>query len=120
MRGLRELVPTEQRRPHPHGGVLQQAARWMADAPPHRSRDWIDEELRVAEEGEVGLFVGCTPLFETLFADDRQVPATAIAHASVQILNRLGIEPVVCSGPGSGRPSRPWPEPTCRPSASGA
>ncbi len=83
-----------------HGDVLRSAARLMATAPAApRPLDWLDDgpdgELAVAEEGEVGLFVGCLPLFEELFASELGIRPTAIARAAVRILNALGIEPVV-------------------------
>lgn len=95
VRGLRAMVPPDKRRPAPHGGVIQQSARWMADHPPRRSLDWIGDDLRVAEEGEVGLFVGCAPLFDATFGGEREVSSTSIAQAAIRILNHLDIEPVV-------------------------
>lgn len=95
VRGLREMIPTAQRRPCPHGAALRESSLWMSESPPERSLDWITDDLRVAEEGEVALFVGCAPLFESFFADDRAVPTTSIARSAVRVLNQLGIEPVV-------------------------
>ncbi len=95
VRGVRGARPAGR---CPHGDVLRAAARSMAAAPetaPPRPLDWLEEDLRVAEEGEVGLFVGCLPLFEVLFERQMGVRPTAVARAAVRVLNRLGIEPVV-------------------------
>ncbi|MFQ5349192.1 MAG: (Fe-S)-binding protein [Thermoanaerobaculia bacterium] len=79
-----------------HGDVLRAASRMAADAEaPERRHDWLDDDLRVAEEGEIGLFVGCLPLYDVLFEQQLGIRPTDIARSAVRLLNRLGIEPVV-------------------------
>ena len=74
--GVRSLAPPEWRSPCPHGEVLQEAARWSTDLKtPARDLSWVGDGLKVASEGDTALFVGCLPLFDTLFGEDFEVPA---------------------------------------------
>ena len=96
VRGLREVIPPAARRPSPHAGVFQSAARAMAgDAMPARGTTWIGDGLEVAQEGEVALFVGCLPFFDVAFRQELGVDTLAIARAAIRILNLAGIRPVV-------------------------
>jgi Fe-S oxidoreductase len=95
VRGLRALVPPELRRPTPHGGVFQSAARSMAEGQvPQRQPDWLGEGLEVAEEGPVALFVGCAPYFDTYFAE-LGVRTLDSARSAIAVLNAQGIKPVL-------------------------
>ncbi len=94
--GLRRELPGTWPQRCAHGDVLRAAARLMADGKPApRPLAWLEDGLEVAEQGEVGLFVGCLPLFEVVFGHRLGIRPTAIARAAVAVLNRLGIEPVV-------------------------
>jgi len=93
--GLRQELPAQSRRPRPHGEVFQMAARVSGETGHGRPVVWLREGLRVAEEGDVALFVGCLPIFDVVFGDEFQVEMVEIARAAVRLLNRLGIEPVV-------------------------
>jgi Fe-S oxidoreductase len=96
--GLREQLPAEHRVACPHGEVFQQSARAEAANGAHaRSLEWLDEDLRVAEEGDVGLFVGCLPLYDVVFGRELEVEMTGIANAAIRLLNRMGIEPVIAA-----------------------
>ena len=101
--GLRRELPGSWPDRCSHGDVLRAASRLAAraetpDAPaPRRRLDWIDDDLRVAEEGEIGLFVGCLPLYDVLFEHQLGIRPTDIARSAVRLLNRLGIEPVVAA-----------------------
>jgi len=96
VRGLRDRIPLELHEPPPHGGVFQHAARTMASkAPPPRDLSWIGDGLEIAEEGEVGLFVGCLPLFEAYFASELGVRPLEIARSAIRLLNGAGIRPVL-------------------------
>ncbi len=96
VRGLRPEIPRSLRQACPHGEVLQAAARLMARAPDlERDLSWLDDDLRVAEEGELALFVGCLPLFDALFEDELGIRTLDIARAAIRLLNRLDVEPVV-------------------------
>ncbi len=96
VRGVRpEILPAD-RHPCPHGAVLQAAARLAADREaPARNGSWLGDGLRVAEEGETALFVGCLPLFDSLFTDELDIRPTEIARSAIRLLNRLDIEPVL-------------------------
>ncbi len=94
--GLRAELPAERRHRCPHGEALQTAARLSAARPDaKRPADWLDDGLRVAEEGEIALFVGCLPQFDDLLGEELGLRTTEIARAAVRALNRLGIEPVI-------------------------
>lgn len=94
--GLRAHRPAPARPPCPHGQFLAAAAHLEAGGEaPARDLSWLGEELEVAEEGEVALFVGCLPLFDLLFRKELGVEMTGIARAAVRTLNHLGIRPVV-------------------------
>jgi heterodisulfide reductase subunit D len=96
VRGLRENIPLELHRPAPHGGVFQCSARTMAAGPPpERDLTWVGDGLEVAEEGEVGLFVGCLPLFEAYFGSELHVRPLEIARSAIRLLNEGGIRPVL-------------------------
>ena len=96
VRGLRPAIPDELRHPCPHGEALQAAARLMAsDATIERDLSWVDDDLRVAEEGELALFVGCLPLFDAMFEEELGVTTLDIARSAIRLLNDAGIEPVL-------------------------
>ena len=90
VRGLREQMPAQLRTACPHGDVINAAARLGTKS---RDAQWIGD-LRVAERGEVALFVGCLPLFDAMFDDVRTIE---IARAAVRLLNARGIEPVIAA-----------------------
>ena len=95
VRALRPLLPTTARVPSPHGEVFQMAAT-PRDPDPNRWA-WLeaDDSLRVAEEGELALFVGCLPLFDAYFGSKLEIEMVESARAAIRLLNRLGIEPVL-------------------------
>jgi len=96
VRGIRKEIPGWDRSPCPHGNALQASARLMAGSETvKRDLRWITEDLRVADEGEVALFVGCLPLFDTMFARDIGVSMIDIARGAIRLLNEAGIQPVV-------------------------
>lgn len=94
--GLRPELPEETRWSCPHGAVFQESARWAAEGAVNgRNSSWLEDGLAVAEEGEVGLFIGCLPLFDVVFGSELEVRMVEIARSAVKLLNQLGIEPVV-------------------------
>jgi Fe-S oxidoreductase len=96
VRGLREMLPVESRLPVPHGEVLYSAARSMAGPnAPAKTFEWLDDDLRVAEKGDVALFVGCAPLFDATFRADLGIDPLETARAAVRLMNAAGIEPVL-------------------------
>jgi len=53
-----------------HGGALQATMRIMATAEQQQDRmGWVTDDLKIAEKGEWGYFVGCLPYFDALFSD---------------------------------------------------
>jgi Fe-S oxidoreductase len=95
-RGLREMLPSQNRRDVPHGGILQATARLQTEGVGPLGRpSWLTDELRVAEEGDTALFVGCLPVFDRYFEPTLGIRTVEIARAAVALLNRMGIEPVV-------------------------
>jgi heterodisulfide reductase subunit D len=78
-----------------HGGAAQSLMRIMTSPDLEQKRmDWIGDELKTAESGDVLYFVGCLPYFDTLFSDT-EVNTLKAAKASIKILNHLGITPAV-------------------------
>jgi Fe-S oxidoreductase len=97
--GLREhlssMGPAE-RLPCLHGELLAAAARLGANGqPPERDLGWVSDDLEIAAEGSVGLFVGCLPFFDLLFRRELGVEMIAIARAAIRLLNRVGVAPVL-------------------------
>lgn len=78
-----------------HGGAAQSLMRIMTTPDLQQKRmDWIDDNLNVAQKGEILYFVGCLPYFDILFSDI-EINTLKAAKASIKILNHLGITPVV-------------------------
>jgi Fe-S oxidoreductase len=76
--------------------MLQSAARLMAgQQTPTRDFDWLDDDLEVAEEGEIALFVGCLPFYDILFERELGIQTLEIARSAIRLLNRVGIQPVL-------------------------
>ena len=96
IRGVRGIAAKEEECGHcAHSGVFQSLARLMARSPVKQNRlDWVSEDMQVAEQEEVLLFVGCAPYFEPEFEEMDYHPLE-ISKASVRLLNRIGITPVV-------------------------
>jgi len=95
VRGLREMIPPEERRSPPHDGVFESVARSMTgDNEPTRDLSWIGDGLEIAEEGETALFVGCLPFFD-LYFKERGLETLEIARSAIRLLNKCGIKPVV-------------------------
>jgi Fe-S oxidoreductase len=60
--------------------------------------DWITRKIQVAgenESGKVALFVGCAPYYDALLAERIGFRATDETHAAVEMLNSVGVKPVV-------------------------
>jgi len=80
-----------------HGGAAQSLMRIMTTPDLKQKRmDWIEDNLKIAESGEVLYFVGCLPYFDAFFSD-MGINILDAAKASIKILNHLGITPVVLS-----------------------
>ncbi len=80
-----------------HGGALQSLMRIMTDPDLNQKRlDWVGEDLKIAEKGEVLYFVGCAPYFDVFYShlDARTLDA---GKSVVKLMNNVGIEPVLMS-----------------------
>jgi len=78
-----------------HGHTIRTWGEMMArDANQPARMGWLTQDLRVSQEGKIGYFVGCLPLFSQFFTG-LAPDAVETARSTVRILNRLGIEPVV-------------------------
>jgi len=95
VRGARALMSSDQSPPRPHGGIFDHAAALERNEKAGVKRKEIFKGLEIAEEGEFGLFVGCLPLFDTVFAERLGFKTVEIARGAVQLLNRCGIAPVI-------------------------
>jgi Fe-S oxidoreductase len=63
---------------------------------------WLTDDLKIAEKGKTLLFIGCLPIYQTVF-ENINVNSLDILRASIKLLNLAGIEPVLsnqerCSG----------------------
>lgn len=78
-----------------YGGAVQSIMRIMTVLNLQQRRmDWIDEDLKIAETGEILYFVGCLPYFDILFSD-RDVQTIQDAKSAIKILNYLNITPII-------------------------
>jgi Fe-S oxidoreductase len=94
---LREVVREQDFEPEcPHGGALQSVMRMMAQGGTEQERlGWLGDDLATArEQGEVFYWTGCAVYYDAFFKD-LGVAAVAGARAAIQLLNRLGVNPVV-------------------------
>jgi len=78
-----------------HGGTLHALMRKMADPDMKQDRlHWLDDDLEVAETGDVLLFVGCAPYYSAYFGY-LDVDILDSTRSAIRILNRVGIKPVL-------------------------
>jgi Fe-S oxidoreductase len=56
---------------------------------------WLDDSLDVNRGGDVLLFVGCIPLFDSILMGRCRVDFEGMARSAVRILNKLGISPTI-------------------------
>jgi len=74
---------------------MQSLARLMSGSSVKQNRlEWVPETCRVSQQSDVLYFVGCAPYFDPVF-EDMGVETLGIAKASLEVLNRLGIEPML-------------------------
>ncbi len=78
-----------------HGGAAQALMRIMTNQSLKPKRmDWLTKDLKISDKGEFLYFVGCLPYFDVLFADIG-VETTKSARATIKVLNKIGIDPIV-------------------------
>jgi len=78
-----------------HGGFLHSMTRLIARSPYKQKRlGWLSDEYRTSDQSDTLFFVGCAPYMEPFF-EYLGVRTLNISEASLKILNRSGIEPMV-------------------------
>ncbi len=78
-----------------HSAALNALERIMTSPDLAQNRmDWIGDDLRVHDKGDVLYFVGCLPYLDTFFGN-MELNLTEIGRSTIRVLNRLGIEPAV-------------------------
>jgi Fe-S oxidoreductase len=78
-----------------HSGAMEMLQKVMTTENINQNRlDWITDDLKIAQEGEILYYVGCAPYFDVFF-DDLNISTIEAAKSSIKILNKLGITPVV-------------------------
>ncbi|MCK5291901.1 MAG: hydrogenase iron-sulfur subunit [Thermoplasmata archaeon] len=77
------------------GGLLHSMMRIMANSDFEQNRlEWVDEELQIADTGDVFYFTGCQPQLDAIF-QNRELNLTDIGRSAVKIMNKAGVVPVV-------------------------
>lgn len=79
-----------------HSEILHTIPRLMASASSELKQDrlqWLDKNLKTSKDSEYLFFTGCSPYFSILFKDIGV--SAANLKASLEILNRLGIAPII-------------------------
>jgi Fe-S oxidoreductase len=61
---------------------------------PQNRLEWLPDDVRIDPESKTMVWVGCTPYFDTFFAENNVKTVDAVISA-IRILNALGIEPAV-------------------------
>jgi len=97
IRGMREQATESGAGPTcSQGGLIHSTQRMMAKGTMKQNRlSWIDDDLKVADKGEVFYFVGCLPHYDAIFYDRKDLELLKICQSAVRIMNAAGIVPVV-------------------------
>ncbi|MDY7018959.1 MAG: hydrogenase iron-sulfur subunit [Chloroflexota bacterium] len=78
-----------------HGGFLHSVVRLMSRSSYKQKRlEWLTKEFRTSDQSDILFFVGCAPYFEPVF-EYTGTKTLDIPEASLKVLNRLGIEPMI-------------------------
>lgn len=75
-----------------HGKLMQLLQRLMTEPALKQDRLGWAQGLQYAEKGEVFFFTGCLPYFDSMFT---YASHTSIAQATLKLLNRAGVVPVL-------------------------
>ncbi|MEE8341686.1 MAG: (Fe-S)-binding protein, partial [Candidatus Neomarinimicrobiota bacterium] len=80
-----------------HSGAMELLQRVMTAKNINQNRlDWVTDDLEITDQGDLLYYVGCAPYFDVFF-DDLNISTIDAAKSSIQILNKLGITPVLMS-----------------------
>ena len=78
------------------GGLIHATQRIMAKSDLKQKRlDWVKDDMKIAEKGDVFYFVGCLPHYDAIFYDRQDLKLQNIAESAVRIMNKGGVVPVV-------------------------
>jgi heterodisulfide reductase subunit D len=77
-----------------HHGVLQLIAGLQTRNVKQQRTTWAEGVGTFRDRGDYFFFVGCLPFFDVTFRY-LEVPSLGIAKSVLQLLNRMGIEPVI-------------------------
>jgi heterodisulfide reductase subunit D len=97
IRGMREEAGTLGAVPNcSKGGLIHATQRIMAKTDLEQNRlDWVKDDMKVADKGEVFYFVGCLPHYDAIFYDREDLRLQGICESAVRIMNKAGVTPVV-------------------------
>lgn len=80
-----------------HSGAMELLQKVMTTENINQNRlDWVTNDMKISQDGEILYYVGCAPYFDVFF-DDTNISTIDAAKSSIKILNKLGITPVVMS-----------------------
>jgi len=77
-----------------HAGVLREMMNIQTTDLVRKSTAWVGNGRRIAQSGDTYYFVGCIPFFSVVFKEIGVEPVDT-GRAAIDILNALGIAPVV-------------------------
>ncbi|OGS42382.1 MAG: hypothetical protein A3K67_04640 [Euryarchaeota archaeon RBG_16_62_10] len=78
------------------GGLIHAAQRIMAKSDLKQRRlQWVKDDMKVADKGEVFYFVGCLPHYDAIFYERQGLRLQDICESAVRIMNKAGVVPVV-------------------------
>lgn len=78
-----------------HSGAMELLQTIMTKPDLKQNRlDWVEDDMEIAEEGDVLYFTGCAPYFDVFFTD-LDLSILDAAKSSIAILNKLGVKPVL-------------------------
>ena len=97
IRGMREEAVRHGSAPLcSQGGVIHSTQRIMANTDLKQKRlDWVKEDMKITDKGDVFYFVGCLPHYDAIFKDMEELRLQDIAESAVRIMNKVGVVPVV-------------------------
>ena len=77
------------------GGLIHSVQRIMAKTDLEQKRlDWVKDDMKIADKGDVFYFVGCLPHYDAIFKE-RDMGLQDICESAVRIMNKAGLTPVV-------------------------
>ncbi|MCK4903208.1 MAG: (Fe-S)-binding protein, partial [Candidatus Marinimicrobia bacterium] len=80
-----------------HSGAMELLQRVMTAKDIKQNRlEWVTDDLKITDQGDILYYVGCAPYFDVFF-DDLNISTIDAAKSSIKILNKLGVTPVLMS-----------------------